>query len=180
MKISDYAQPGDWLLFFPKKGAFMGNLITKVTFGKVNHAALYVGDGKIFETDGDFLKAKYTNSADYDGKHILIIRVAGLEGKQSELIAECDKYNGSPYSYWDLITNGAFFWLAAPIRKKVVGFLGTKKFMLCSELVSRITYDITKRKELNDFEGMTPEDLRDIALQYPEEYALRKNYNDQQ
>jgi len=177
MKLADFAQPGDWLLFFPKKGSFMGTLITKATFGKVNHAAFYIGEGKIFETDGDFLKAKYTNSSDYDGKHILVIEVRGLEGKQAELKAECDKYNEAPYSYWDLITNGLFFWLAAPIRKKVVGFCGTKKFMLCSELVSRITYEITKRKELDDFEGLTPEDLRDIAMEYPEEYNLRIDYN---
>lgn len=179
MKIADYAKPGDWLLTFPKKGALIGWLITKATFGKVNHAAIYVGDGKIFETDGDFLRAKYTDAAEYDGKHVLIIGVRGMEGKEKELKAECDKYNGSPYSYWDLATNGFFFWLAAPIRKKLVEFFGTKKFMLCSELITRITYEITKRKELREFESSTPEDMRDIALQYPEEYFLRKNYNEQ-
>lgn len=175
MKLADYAKPGDWLLFYPKKTNILGKIITRLTFGKVSHAAIYFGDGKIFETDGDLFKAGYADAEQYDGRHIAIIRVKGLRGKP--MMEACEKYKDSPYSYWDIATNGLFFWLAAPLRKNVVQFLGTKKFMICSELVARITYEITGRKELHDYEGLTPEDLLGISKMYPEEYQLRCDYN---
>lgn len=175
MKLSDYIHPGNWLLFFPKKKSFMGNLITKLTFGKVSHAAICVDKDTVFETDGDFFKAKYTPSSKYDGKHILVIEVRGLGGKNIK--KECDKFLNAPYSYWDLATNAVFFWLASPIRKKAVELLSTKRFMICSELISRITYNLTGRKELRNYEGITPEDMREIALSYPEEYKFVHDYN---
>jgi hypothetical protein len=58
------------------------------------------------------------------------------------------------------------------LRKKVVSFLGNKKFMLCSELVARIVYEVGHHESMRDFEGDTPEDLRDLALENPDEYSL--------
>jgi hypothetical protein len=83
-----------------------------------------------------------------------------------------ENYRNYPYDYWSLITQGVFFWLAAPIRKKVVSFFGAKSFMVCSELVARITYEVGGREELREFEGFTPEDLLEVARQYPDEYEF--------
>lgn len=174
--LTDIIECGDLLLTYPKHGG-IGKMITKLTFGKVNHAMLAVTGSDIFETDGAFFKAKFTPSAEYDHHHVLIIRLKSMAGKEAKVEELCAKYLNSPYSYWDICTNGLFFWLAAPIRKKVVQSLGTKKFMLCSELASRIIYEATGRKEWEDYEGNTPEDMREIALMNSDDCAFAMDYN---
>jgi len=173
MKLADAIAPGDWLLFYPKPNQWLGRVIKTLTFSKVSHAALCVGPEELFQIDG--AKTEYVPSSKYDNRHIAIIRVRGLQGK--DLKPECDKYRDAFYSYWDIATNAIFFWLAAPIRRKAVGYLGTKRFMVCSELVSRITFCLTGREELRDYGGLTPEDLREIAKEYPDEYTFKPEYD---
>lgn len=170
MKLRDIIQSGDWILVYPKPGQLLGKIIKKFTFGQVSHVALVVNKDTLFETDGDMFTAKFTSIEKYSGRHVIIVAPKSLKGKEQELTIRCEAYRGAPYSYWDIVTNMAFFWLAAPLRRKLIALLGTKKFMLCSELVARITYDIGRHESLRTYEGISPEDLRDIALENPEEY----------
>lgn len=176
MKLSEIVKCGDWLIYYPKKNDLLDKIITKATFGKVNHASMVKDSTTVFETDGDMLKAGFTPLADVDGRHVLVIRPKSLQGKSDALNALFETYKNYPYGYGDILAQGLFFWLASPIRKKVVGFFGAKPFMVCSELVARITYEITGREELIDFEGFTPEDLIETARQYPEEYEFVADY----
>lgn len=170
MRLQDVAHPGDIVLVYPKEGQWLGKMIRKFTFGVVTHAFIVVDKKTIFETDGNMLTAKFQPIEKYAGRHLVIIASKSLMNREHDIKVACNKYNGSPYSYWDIATNAVFSFLAAPLRKKVVGFLGTKKFMLCSELVARIAYEVGHREEMRDYEGLNPEDLRDIALMYPDEY----------
>lgn len=170
MKLRDTIQTGDWILVYPKEGQLLGKIIRKFTFGQVSHAALVIDKDTLFETDGDMFKAQYTSSEKYEGRHVIVIAPKSLKDKKHDIMVRCEAYKGAPYSYWDIGTNLAFFWLAAPLRKKMIQFLGTKKFMLCSELVARITYDVGKHESVRTYEGVCPEDLRQTALLYPDEY----------
>lgn len=172
MKLRDAVEPGDILLIYPKPKQMLGKLITGATFGKVSHACIVVDRDTVFETDGDMFKAQYQPLSKYAGRHVIVIAPQSLKDREHDIKVRCEAYKGSPYSYWDIATNGLFFWLAAPLRKKVVGFLGNKSFMLCSELTARIAYDVGKHKSLREYEGLTPEDLRDIAYEFPDEYSI--------
>ena len=177
MKLTDIIQTGDWLLVYPKPGQWLGSLIRRVTFGEVVHAAIVVDKETLFETDGNMFTAKFTLPAKYEARHLLIVRCRSLQGKSEEIRKEAEKYKGTPYSYWDIATNLLFFWLAAPLRKKLIALLGTKAFMLCSELVARISYEVGQREELRTYEGVCPEDLHQIAHLFPEEYQIVADFN---
>lgn len=176
MKLSEIVQKGDWLIYYPKKKSFLSNAITKATFGPVIHASMVKDSETVFETDGDMIKADFTPLANVEPRHVLVIRVKGLDGQGEKIDALMAKYKGLPYGYWDIAMHGLFFWLNPPIRKKLVEFLTAKPFMVCSELVARITYEITGRKELEDYEGLAPEDLREIVLLHPEEYTIIEDH----
>lgn len=165
MELAKLTKPGDILLLFPNSQ--IGRLIVKATFGKVNHAAIVVNETTLFETDGDMGKAKFMPISKYDNRHLLIMRCSYLNNKEADLLKLCQRYNGTPYSYWDIITNGLFCWLRPQLREKVIAFLGTKRFMVCSELVARIVYQLTWRKEWADYEGMVPEDIRLLGRDDP-------------
>jgi hypothetical protein len=177
MKLADVVQLGDWLIYYPKKDGFLANMIRKVTAGPVIHVAMVKDSETLFETDGDTIKATYTKLEDVEGRRLLVVRPKGLEGRGPEIVALMEKFKGLPYGYWDIGMMFLFSWLAAPIRKKLVEFTTAKPFMVCSELVARITYEITKRKELEEYEALTPEDLRVIALMYPAEYTIVHEHN---
>jgi hypothetical protein len=177
MKLSEIVKCGDWLLYYPKKIDFLDKLIMKATFSKLNHAAMVKDSQTVFETDGDMFKAGYTPLADVEGRHVLVIRCKSLQGKEQKILELMEKYKGSPYGYSDLIKQGLLFWMATPIRKKVVSFFGLKPIMDCSELMTRISYEAGGRKELRDYGGFTPEDDRKVMLEYPDEYELVKDYN---
>lgn len=179
MKLSEIVKCGDWLIYYPKKNDLLDKIITKATFGKVNHASQVKDALTVFETDGDMFKAGFTPLADVDGRHVFVIRPRSLANKREKLLELFEKYKNSPYGYGDLIAHLAFFWLAAPLRKKAVSFFGVKPFMVCSELVARVTYEVTGREELRDFEAITPEDLLEIARLYPEEYEFIADYTPQ-
>lgn len=170
MSLKSNLKPGDILLITPKNT--IGKLIVKFTFGKVNHAAICYDSENIFETDGDIFKADFAEIEKYEGRDVFIVRANYIRDRIKEVKDLCEKYKGRPYSYWDIVTNALFFFLARPIRSKVVGLFGSKEFMVCSELVARIVYEATGNKIWKDFEGMTPEDIRDIALENPEEHSI--------
>lgn len=174
MSLKDNVSPGDILLISPNNT--IGKLIAKFTFGKVNHAAIVYDPEKIFETDADIFKSAFADINKYSDRDVVIIRADYIREKVPEIQRLCKLYKGSPYSYWDILTNASFFFLTRQLRSKVVGIFGSKRFMVCSELVSRIIYEATGNKLWRDFEGMTPEDIRDIALENPLEHSF-KLYN---
>lgn len=170
MTLKDSVQAGDILLICPKGG--FGQLIAKFTFGMVNHAAIVYDGAKLFETDGDQFKAEFADIEKYEGRKLVIIRARYITKKIAEIQKLCKLYRGNPYSYWDIATNAFFFFLTRQIRNKAVKLFGSKRFMVCSELVSRIIYEATGNKLWKDFEGITPEDIRDIALENPSEHTV--------
>jgi len=177
MGLKAHVTAGDVLLLTPRN--FVGRLIAKITFGKVNHAAIVFDANSVFETDGDQLKADFAPIEKYEGRSMYIIRAGYIRDNLSKVQRLCKFYSGSPYSYWDIVTNATFFFLTRQIRSKVVGLFGSKKYMVCSELISRILYEATGNKVWKDFEGTTPEDMRDIALKNPLEHTI-KSYEGQQ
>jgi len=159
-------QTGDWILPCGKGG--ISDIIKKVTFGKVNHAAIVFDRNTTFETDGAWWRAKFMDVKRFEGREVYIVRPLFYTPESLDKVQElCKKYEGTPYSYVDIGTNLLFFWLKDQIRAKIVRLMSNKKFMICSELVARITYEATKEKKLRDFEGMTPQMLLELALNNP-------------
>lgn len=171
MKLSECVAPGNILLICPKN--WFGRLIAKFTFGKVNHAAIVYDSVKLFETDGDQFKAGFADINKYDGRDVFIVSGSYISDNIADVQRRCKLYNKSPYSYWDICTNAIFFFLARPIRTKAVRLFGNKSHMVCSELVSRIVFESTGNKIWADYEGITPEDIRDIALENPEIHKIK-------
>lgn len=159
-------QTGDWIL--PSGNSGISSIIKKLTFGQVNHAAMVVDQDRTFETDGAWFKAKYMPLKRFEGREVFIVRPTFYTPDSLiELVYLCEKYNGAPYSYIDIGVNAAFFWLKDQIRVKLVKALSRKRFMICSELVARITYEVTGEKKLKDYEGMTPQMLLELAYNHP-------------
>lgn len=170
-KLEELVRVGDVILTCPNKGG-IGTLIAKFTFGKVNHAAIVYDNVKLFETDGDQYRSTFNNISKYDGREVFLIRAKYMKERAIDLQRICKQYHGFWYSYWDIATNAMFFWLTRQLRTKVVGFFGSKNCMVCSELVARVLFETTGNKIWKDFEGITPEDIRDIALENPEQHTI--------
>lgn len=166
MKLDKNIRTGDWILV--SGTSTISKLIKKATIGKVNHAAMVYDDRQVFETDGSWGKAEFHPLAKFEDKKIIVIRPRFLTdfNKVQDL---CKLYEGTPYSYWDIVMNGLTGWLKDELRERLLSVTGNKKFMICSELVARITYETTQYKNLTYFEGLTPQDLLDLAL---------RNYHD--
>lgn len=163
---------GDWIL--PLGTTWMAKIIKKLTFGKVNHAAMVVDPDTVFETDGAWFKAKFNSlSKRFDDKEYYLVRPLFL--RDNSLIQPlCKKYDGSLYSYWDIGVQAVFSWLHPKIRERIAGFLGNGKFMICSELTARITFEATGYKQLADWQGLTPEDLLEMAFTNPNDFQVEK------
>lgn len=147
----------------------MSWLIRKFTFSNITHAAIVNSPNTLLEMDWK-LKAQVNPLTVYNPKDLIVYRPKLDMGEVLKLEELCKKYDGSPYSIWDIITNAATFALAPKIRKDIVMFLGNKKHMVCSELVARIVYETNMKKFecLKQFEAIRPDDLRTICQQNPE------------
>lgn len=168
--LKDIVATGD-IIFSAGQGWF-ANVIRKVTSGRINHAQLVV-DGKIFETDGSLGKSMYTTLPDVAKKGTVIIRPLYLEAEEKEeLPILCNKYMGIMYDYWDIFLNLTLSPLNDTLRMRLVAALGTKRFMKCDELVMRLLYEVTLRKELKWYEGNTPQSFLNITLNNPESYQV--------
>jgi hypothetical protein len=121
--------------------------------------AIVYDKDKLFEADNPGLM-RFNSIHEYDDKKFSVYRLKTLTPEQKMKIKDlCHQYENEKYSVLDITTNALFFWLAAPIRQKVVAAIGNKKFMVCSELVGRIIYESTQFKNFKYFEGLTPEDM---------------------
>jgi hypothetical protein len=132
----------------------------------------------VFETDGDMYKAGMTPMADLEGRHVLVFRPRCMENKLDEFQEICKQYVDAPYDYPCLAIQGALFFLRPEIREKWVKFLTFKKFMVCSELMARVTYELCPAyEELRDWEGLNPEDCRRLAILLTAHYQFVAEHN---
>ena len=147
----------------------LGNgLIERVTFSKIRHVGIAYDDKTVFETDLWQRRAGFHSVKKYDGKKIEIWSVKALDPMKVRRL--CEKYDKSPYSMLDIINN---FWTAPfhpEIRKKIVGWLGNQKFMICSEITARIIFESTGLECLKGWESLEPVDLRNIFIENPEAF----------
>ena len=159
MMIRD-AQPGD-IIFALGKG-----LIEAVTFSNVRHVAIVYDKYTVFETDIWKRRAGFTSLMNYYDKDAELWRADDVyETKVQEL---CNKYDKTPYSYLDILTNLLTAPLHPKIRRKITAFIGNKYFMVCSELSGKILYEATKNPFLRDYESLQPIDLYRIFLHHPD------------
>ena len=170
-KLSGIVQTGDWL--FIRGDGILSNLIRKFTFSRINHCALIYDNQYLFETDLDYHHSQFTPITEYEDHKVILVRplFCGATG-QDAVQRLCWKYKGYPYSIWDVISNGALFWLKDEIRIKALKLLSTKRFMKCDEQMVRVTYEATENKLVRDFEGGTPDYWLDVALQHPAEFKF--------
>lgn len=169
--LKSFIKPGD--VIFEGGSAEISILIQKFTNSKVNHALLAYDEIQSFETDGAWFKAGFHKLPENTGKGRVIIRPLFLTDiNRPQFQALCRKYEGVPYDFLDIATNAIFSFLSDNLREKVCTFFGTKRAMKCDELVARILYELSGRKELEWFEGYTPARLLAIMLQNPLHYQI--------
>ena len=169
MNLKGIVKPGD--LLFDSGTGFISKAIKRFTFGVTNHVGLIYDSDTIFETDVKWKKASLHPLERYNKRSILVMRLKELED-YSKIQELCTQYNGTPYSYWDILTNALFSPLKDEIREWLVERIGTKKFMICSELSARILFEATNLTELSDYEGLTPQDLLKICLFHPTQWEI--------
>lgn len=151
-------QPGDILFSFGT--GTISNIIKFLTSGDATHVGIIYDNNTIFETDGKWGKAKFRSLDNYKGKEFAIYRDTTLSDTDKGIVKLlCHEYEGKPYSYWDIFTKGALFWLPDNVRGKITTFLGNDDFMICNELVMNILYRATGAAVYKDFEGTNPADL---------------------
>lgn len=152
-------KPGD--IVFISGNSLVSKLVKQLTFGKVSHVGIMYDASTIFETDGRWGKAEFHPIDKYNGNKVEIYRYIDLTNNQMKLVqAMCKEYEGTPYSYWDIVVKGSLFWLHPGLRNKISAFLGNKRFMICNELVMTILYRVTGFKLFKYSEGSNPSDLR--------------------
>jgi hypothetical protein len=172
VKLSKQVKVGDILL--PKADTPFRKLLAKFQHGDVHHACIVYDNETVFETDTQYAKSRFTPIEEYEKRQLYIVRAHYLEGWacRNEIKERCRKYEGKPYSYWDILTNMIFSPFARNIRSNVIGFLGTKYCMICSELVARIWFEVSFNKIWRHYEGMTPMDIKEIAMLNPADHIV--------
>lgn len=157
------AKTGD-VLFVSGTG-IIGNGIKFVTQSDVSHVGIIYNGQLIFETHSGQNARLNPIKKTYDGKKVELYRPPLTDKERESVINLCHKYNGSKYSNFDIVTNFAFSWLRSKARRKVVSYLGRKSWMICSEITSRILYEVNPEKfsYLSIYEGLRPDDLKSIA-----------------
>lgn len=168
IRLSEVIQPGD-IIFDCSGNSGIGKLIKKLTFGDAKHVAIAYNNVNVFETDGAWGKAKFNTVDRFQDRAIEVYRFKDLSIEQrSDIQALCDKYVDSPYSYLDIASRGLLFWLHPKLRDKIVEGIGTKKFMICSELSMRIIYEALNFEPFKHFEGLNPQEMLILVRQWPD------------
>jgi len=135
-------------------------LIEKWTFSKYRHVGIVCekdGEMMVFETDLWLGKAAFHPLSKYKNKRVVLYETFGLD--PDKVKALCRKYEKAPYSLLDITTNFLTGFLHPAIRRPIVGAVGNKKYMICSELSQRILYEATGLECLKDWESAEPVDL---------------------
>ena len=172
--LAPYIQTGDWI--FKQSTADISKWIRKFTFSKVNHVAIVYDQAKILETDLKYHQSVLHSISHIQEHPVVVIRPKFYKpGDDFRVRNLCRLYTGRPYSLWDVVANGLFFWMKDELRAKVLGFISNKTFMKCDELVARITWEVTRHESLKDWEGLTPGRLLEIAYSNPADYEVVLN-----
>jgi len=169
--LHQIVQTGD--LIFKASDSIIGKIIRKITFSKVNHVGIVFSPTKIFETDLKYGRAIMNDIFQWQGDRVIIIRPLFYTPESPGMVQTlCELYKGTPYSVWDVLCNGALFWLKDEIRSSLLSFLSTKGFMHCDEMSARIVYESTGHKSLKYWEGFTPGMLLEICLKHRMDYEI--------
>lgn len=168
MNLENIVQTGD--MIFVHGNSWISRTIQKVTFSQVNHVGIIYDSKQVFETDITWGKASLRDLAKYNKVAVVIVRPKDIWPKGIQYL--CEHYDKTPYSWLDIITNLLLAPFKDEIRKKVVEVVGTKKYMICSELTARIMYEMTHLSYLRGYEGYTPQDLLTICLDHPEDFEV--------
>lgn len=159
------------------------NLISWVTGGPFCHVFLVYNDKKIFETDGAWFKAKFSDVSKYDElNRIVVFRFKGLSDERKKRIQEvANKYIGIPYSYWDCALNLLVAPLNERIREWTTEKLGSKRFMKCDELIMTVIFEALGYAPFKHDESFEPNALYKLCLEVQEDFIIfdrRKDKND--
>lgn len=144
----------------------VSKLIGGVTGGPFSHVFLAVNARQILETDGKWLKAKFTDVSEYDESTNIVVCRPKFLNSASKLKIKllCTKYKGTPYSYWDCFMN----FLVSPfndrIRSSTTAWLGSSKFMKCDELTMTIIYEATGYEPYKHHESFEPVSLAHLTM----------------
>jgi hypothetical protein len=169
MKLQDIVQPAD--ILFLSGDNWISRSIQKVTFSDFSHVGIIYDKDTMFETDIKWGKASLRDIEKYNDNKVIIMRPVGI--CQAEYIQKlCIKYNNTPYSFVDILTNFFLSPFNNTIRRKVVSWIGTKRFAICSELTARIYFEASKLAYLGGYEGYTPQDLFEICINHPEHFQV--------
>jgi len=159
MRIKD-AKTGDVIFL-------LGNgIIEACTFSNVRHVALVYDQYTVFETDIWKRRAGFTSLMNYHDKTAELWRANSVD--EQKIKSLCEKYDKSPYSMWDILTNLVTAPLHPVLRRKITSFFGNDYFMICSEITGRILYEATKIPFLMDYKSLQPIDLYRIFLHHPD------------
>lgn len=159
----DHLRTGDVL--FTMGQNWISKSIAAITFSKVSHVGIMYDPDSIFETDIKFGKAGKHPVSSYYGKDVRVFRPMAMTNEQIQRIKDlCNKYDKKPYSGLDILTNALFFFLHPKLRRSLVSAIGTKGFMICSEMTARILYgsDELRYPYFKGYEGFQPADLLEI------------------
>jgi len=147
------------ILYVSGKG-IVSSVIKFFTGGPVSHVGVIYDTRLVFETDGAWMKAQLYPLTKYNAAKVYVRRLKSMTGAQKGCVQElCEKYNNTPYSYWDIILNAVGIVLPKKKRKKFVSVLGTKAFAKCDEMTRRIIYEATGYPPFENFEDSTPSDM---------------------
>jgi len=162
MKPSALYETGDIIFVFGT--GFVSKLIGLFTFGKVSHVAI-VANNQIYETDGAWMKSKFSPITKYDESKIRVFRVRWLSAFHKAAIdIITEKRLGTPYSYLDVATQALTFFLHPKIKGKLAEKIGNKKFSKCDEETWAVLYEATSDKFFKDCESSNPQErLEEIA-----------------
>lgn len=149
-------------IYFVEGSGPISFIIKLVTRGAISHVGIRYSDRLVFETDGAWGMAQFFGVDKYKGKKVHWRRYTMICEEHRLLIQRlCEKFNRTPYSYWDIALN----LIASPMpkkwRHKFVSMLGTKAFSKCDEMTMRIFYKATGYRLFEHYESSNPSEMFD-------------------
>lgn len=148
-------------LIFPiASPGFISSAIRKITKSEFSHVGMVYDKNWIFEAHMG-KNTRLNPMAEYEGKKFRVLRPKLSNIEKARLKDLMEEFNGTFYSPWDIGTNFAFSWLKPARRRAVVDKLGSKKMMICSELVARMLYTVDPKQFalFKEYGGFQPVDV---------------------
>src|SRR3989344_1111606 len=166
--------PGDIILAHSKKSVF-GKLISLFTKSKFTHAALYLGNGLIVESDKELrgvVVSPLVSYYDYKKHKLKAFRPKFLsEGKAMEIAEDVFGKVGSPYDFRQIVGHA---------YRKISSLIGVvrevpdaKNSFICTELIAKAFEKSTGKRfhpEI-DAKNLTPADLDKFFEASPDSFG---------